>query len=81
MFSVTGDFAQRDKQKALKKSLESLGDVKMSVKTANKMAGVIRSKKSADDVEDALEDAIKDAGFANPSLTMSSRALFIFKAQ
>jgi Family of unknown function (DUF6175) len=81
MFSVTGDFAQRDKQKALKKSLEGLGDVKMSVKTANKMAGVIRSKKSADDVEDAIEDAIKDAGFANPSLTMSSRALFIFKAQ
>lgn len=81
LFSITGDFSQRDRQKALKKSLEAVGDVKMTVKTANKMAGTVRSRKSADDVEDALEDAIKDAGFSSPKLTMSSRALFIYKAQ
>jgi hypothetical protein len=81
MFSITGDFSQRDRQKALKKALESIGDVKMSVKTANKMAGVVRSKKSADDVEDAIEDGLKDAGFSSPALTLSNRALFVFKAQ
>ena len=81
MFSITGDFSQRDRQKAVKKALEALGDVKMSVKTANKMAGVVRSRKSADDVEDAIEEGLKDAGFASPSLTLSNRALFIFKAQ
>jgi len=81
MFSITGDFSQRDRQKALKKALESIGAVKMSVKTANKMAGVVRSKKGADDVEDAIEDGLKDAGFSSPALTLSNRALFIFKAQ
>jgi hypothetical protein len=81
MFSVSGDFSQRDRQKALKRALDKLGDVKISVKTANKVAGVVRSRKSADDVEDAIEDGLKDAGFASPALTLSNRALFIFKAQ
>jgi hypothetical protein len=55
--------------------------VKITVKTAQKVAGTLRSKKSADDVEDALDDALKSAGFANPTLTLSNRALFVFKAQ
>ena len=81
VFSVTGNFSERQRQKDLKKSLEGCGDVKVSVKTAQKMAGTIRSKKKADDVEDAIEDAIKDAGFSNAKMTLSSRAMFVFRAE
>ena len=81
LFSITGDFGERRKQKDLKKALDAAGDVKLSVKTALKFAGTIRSKKNADDIEDVLEDALKDAGFSNPKLVMSSRAMFVFRAQ
>jgi hypothetical protein len=81
LFSITGNFGDRSRQRDFKKALDAEGEVKITVKTAQKVAGTLRSKKSSDDVEDALDDALKSAGFANPTLTLSNRALFVFRAQ
>ena len=80
--SITGNFSDREKAKAIRKSLESAGcEVKFDVKTQQKLGGTIRSKKGPEDVEDAIDDAIKEAGFPKPQMTMSNRALFVFSAQ
>jgi hypothetical protein len=81
VFSIAGNFSDREKSKAIRKALQEIGEVKFSSKTASKIDGVLRSKKGPDDVEDAIDDAIKEAGFSKSKLTLSNRALFVFSVE
>ena len=56
-----------------------LGDLKLTIKTNAKYSGTIRSKRKSDDVEDGMVDALKGAGFANVSVVLSARSLFVFR--
>lgn len=80
VFSIAGNFSDRDKQKQIRKGLEELGDVKFDVKTAQKLGGTIRSKKKSDDVDEGIGDVIQDAGF-KAKVILSNRSTFIYKAE
>ncbi len=78
MFTIAGDLSDRDRAKALRKNLEGIGTLKMTVKTDKRYGGTVRAKGSSDDIEEKIEDAIKDAGFNKVKVILSTRQLFQF---
>ena len=81
LFSIAGDLSNREQQKALRKELEEVGDLRLTVKTAQRFSGTVRAKGSSDDVEEKIEDAITAAGFSQVKLVLSTRQMFIFAVE
>jgi hypothetical protein len=79
LVTVRADFADRQRYRAARDVLKSIGKFTKSVKTEKQLSGSILLKGDSDDLSDDLEDGLAAAGFLNLRFIVESRSFLMIE--